>query len=46
MTDDFDWRDLASDAVLLRRESAARELDEEMRLHREMKERELLAGRS
>jgi putative ABC transport system permease protein len=30
--------------MLLRREELARELDEEMRLHREMKERELLAG--
>ena len=35
------WRRLG---MLLRREDAARELDEEMRLHREMKERELMAG--
>ncbi len=34
------WRRIA---VLMRRRVAARELDEEMRLHREMKERELLA---
>src|SRR5437868_11694402 len=34
------WRALR---MLARREDAGRELDEEMRLHREMKERELLA---
>ncbi len=35
------WRRVG---LLLRRGEAARELDEEMRLHREMKERELIAG--
>ena len=35
------WRRLR---VLARRDAAARELGEEMRLHREMKERELIAG--
>jgi putative ABC transport system permease protein len=35
------WRRLK---MLARRDAAARELDEEMRLHREMKERELIAG--
>jgi predicted permease len=35
------WRRVG---MLLRRRAAARELDEEMRLHREMKERELIEG--
>jgi hypothetical protein len=35
------WRRLR---MLARHDAAARELDEEMRLHREMKERELIAG--
>ncbi len=40
----MDWGDGAAGRGLVRRDEMARELEEEMRLHREARERELLAG--